>query len=89
MFITFFRIIFPHKLIYCDIVHDTVKHAYQYAKATHFDDTATAHMILCARSPAVAKQLGTKVAHFDRTTWDRVKVGVMETLLMIKFARWL
>ena len=77
---------FPHKVIYCDIVHDTVEHAYQYAKATHFDDTATAHRILCARSTAVAKQLDTKVAHFDRTIWVRVKDGVMETLLRIKFA---
>ena len=33
----------------------------------------------------MAKLLGSNVAHFDRTTWDRVKDGVMESLLRIKF----
>ena len=86
MFITCYQIIFLINSSICDIVHDTVEHTYQYAKATHFDDTTTAHRIMCAHSPAVAKQLGTKVAHFDSTTWHRVKDGIMETLLRIKLA---
>ena len=67
-------------------MHDTLEHAYQYAKAIHFEDAATADKVLCTRSPAIAKQLGSKVVNFDRTNWDCVKGTILMSLLRIKFA---
>ena len=70
---------FPHKLTYSGIVH-------QYTKAIYFEDAATADKVLCARSPAITKQLGNKVVNFDRTTWDCVKGAILMSLLRNKFA---
>ena len=77
---------FPHQITHGDIAHDTVEHAYQYTKAMRYKDTAIADRILSARTPAVAKQLGSKVANFDRADWDGVKGDIMQSLLRIKFA---
>ena len=67
-------------------MHDTLEDAYQYAQAIYFEDAATADKVVCARSPAIAKQLGSKVVNFDRTTWDCVKGTILMSLLRIKFA---
>ena len=63
------------------IVLDTLEHVYQYGKAIHFEDTATADKVLCTRSPAIAKQLRSKMMNFDRTTWDCVKGTILMSLL--------
>ena len=55
----------PHKHTYNGIVHDTLEHAYQYAKVIHFEDAATVDKVLCVCSPAISKQLGSKVVNFD------------------------
>ena len=78
---------FPQQITHNDIVHDTVEHGYQYSKAMRYKDTATADRILSARTPAIAKQLGSKVANFDRADWDGMKGDLMQTLLRIKFAQ--
>ena len=36
---------FPHKLTCNGIAHDTLEHAYQYARANHFEDAATADQV--------------------------------------------
>ena len=76
---------FPHKLTYNGIVHDSLEHANQYANAIHFEDAATADKVLYTRSPAIAKQLGSKVVKFDRMTWDCVNGTILMSLLRIKF----
>ena len=41
--------------------------------------------ILCASSPAEAKQAGRAVSNFDRADWNAVIKGIMLDLLRIKF----
>jgi ribA/ribD-fused uncharacterized protein len=43
-----------------------------YKKATHFDDYATASMILIATSPRNQKKLGRSVTKFNADEWNRV-----------------
>ena len=78
---------YKEKVIHKGITHDTVEHAYQYAKASRYGDTVAEESILCASSPAEAKQTGLHVQHFDSADWDTVKKGIMLDLLRIKFAK--
>ena len=75
------------KVVHKGITHDTLEHAYQYAKASRYGDTKAEESILCASSPAEAKQTGLHVQNFDITDWDTVKSGIMLELLRIKFAK--
>ena len=47
---------YPETVTHKNIHHDTVEHAYQFAKASRFDDKAAEEAILCASTPAEAKQ---------------------------------
>ena len=76
---------YPEPVTHKNIHHDTVEHAYQFAKASRFDDKAAEEAILCASTPAEAKQAGRAVMNFDRADWDRVKQGIMIDLLREKF----
>ena len=78
---------YPEKVVHKGITHDTLEHAYQYAKASRYGDTMAEESILCAASPAEAKQTGLHVQNFDSTDWDTVKSGIMLELLRIKFAK--
>ena len=78
---------YPEKVVHKGITHDTLEHAYQYAKASRYGDTKAEESILCAASPAEAKQTGLHVQNFDSTDWDTVKSGIMLELLRIKFAK--
>ena len=78
---------YPEKVVHKGITHDTLEHAYQYAKASRYGDTKAEESILCAASPAEAKQTGLHVQNFDSTDWDTVKKGIMLELLRIKFAK--
>ena len=78
---------YPEKVVHKGITHDTLEHAYQYAKASRYGDTKAEESILCAASPAKAKQTGLHVQNFDSTDWDTVKSGIMLELLRIKFAK--
>ena len=77
---------FPGPVEHKEIVHDTLEHAYQYAKASRYQDNVAEEQILCASSPAEAKQIGYHVRNFDRADWDNVKSDVMLELLRIKFS---
>ena len=77
---------YPEPVIHKDIAHETLEHAYQYAKASRYQDTVAEEQILCASTPAEAKQIGYHVRNFDRDDWDKVKTDVMLELLRIKFS---
>ena len=71
----FFLSNFYHSPIaYRDIVFDNVEHAYQYAKATHFKDSDSSEKILCAKTPSLAKHIGSKVKNFKLKEWSVVSV---------------
>lgn len=74
----------------CDIEYQSVKyvnleHAYQHARAVHFNDRTTAAKILTTKNPAEAKRLGYRVSGFDAATWNGIKEKLMLKLLRIKF----
>ena len=68
------------------ITHDTLEHAYQYAKASRYGDTMAEEQILCAATPAEAKQLGMRVKNYDDADWNGVNKEIMLDLLRLKFA---
>ena len=72
-------------MTYKDIRYDTAEHAYQFVKASRYGDTAGEEAILCASTPAEAKEAGRTVVNFDRAYWNQVKKGVMLDLLREKF----
>ena len=76
---------YPEPVVHKDILHDTVEHAYQFAKASRYGDRKAEEAILCASSPAEAKQAGRTVSNFDRVDWNVVKKMIMLDLLRIKF----
>ena len=78
---------YPEPITYKDITHDTLEHAYQYAKASKYEDTAAEEAILCATTPAEAKQAGFRVRNFDHVDWDKSKKKIMLDLLRVKFAK--
>ena len=73
-------------IAYRDIVFDDVEHAYQYAKATHFKDSDSSEKILCAKTPSLAKHIGSKVKNFKLKEWSVVRENIMEEILRTKFA---
>ena len=78
---------YPEPITYKDITPDTLEHAYQYAKATRYEDSAAEEAILCATTPAEAKQAGFRVRDFDHVDWDKSKKKIMLDLLRVKFAK--
>ena len=78
---------YPEPITYKDITHDTLEHAYQYAKASKYEDTAAEEAILCATTPAEAKQAGFRVKNFDHVDWDKSKKKIMLDLLRVKLAK--
>ena len=52
---------------------------------SRYGDKAAEEAILCASTPAEAKEAGRAVVNFDRAEWDQVKKGVMLDLLREKF----
>ena len=77
---------YSSSMTYRDIKFDNLEHAYQYAKAIEFNDIDSSEDILCAKTPSIAKQLGSKVRNFKIKEWNNVKETVMLDLLRIKFA---
>lgn len=77
---------YAHKIKHGEITHNTVEHAYQYAKAKQYGDVITANKILGAPSPEAAKGFGYEVTRFDKKDWDGRKQGIMLSILRNKFA---
>ena len=49
--------------------------------------SAAEEAILCATTPAEAKQAGFRVRNFDHVDWDKSKKKIMLDLLRVKFAK--
>lgn len=71
---------YPVPIEYEGITYPSVEHAFQAAKT---DDLVEKLKILNAPSPGKAKRLGKKVRL--RKNWEKEKVKIMITLLLIKF----
>ena len=54
----FLSIYFPKQLTYKDIIDDTAEHAYQFAKAQMYNDSAAEEKILCADNHWEPKRFG-------------------------------
>lgn len=71
---------YPSSIWYDGLLYPTVEHAYQAAKTM---DPTQRWLIMGAMTPARAKELGRHT--LLRPDWEQVKVGIMRTLLTIKF----
>jgi len=71
---------YPSAILYRGHTWPMVEHAYQAAKFTNLEYQ---HHIRLAPTPGVAKRLG-RSPH-KRSDWDSVKVGIMFSLLQLKF----
>ena len=76
---------FPEQLTYKNITHDTTEHAYQFAKAQMYNDSAAEEKILCADNPGEAKRISGDVKNFNRKDWDNRKKKIMLDISRIKF----
>ena len=58
-----------------------------YKKAIKFGDNATAQKIMEEKSPAVQKELGKRVANFNKNVWESVQEVIFVRGLRAKFAQ--
>ena len=72
-------------LTYKNIEFEDLETAYQYAKASTFNDHVSCENILCSTSPSAAKRIGGSIKNFKSKDWDKVKQDIMLELLRIKF----
>ena len=72
-------------LTYKNIEFEDLETAYQYAKASTFNDHVSCENILCSTSPSAAKHIGGSIKNFKSKDWDKVKQDIMLELLRIKF----
>lgn len=78
---------YTYPMQYKDIRHNSLEHAFQYAKAIHFRDDTSAQNILSAKTPSDAKQYGRSVKNFNTADWNGIKEGILCGLLRIKFEK--
>ena len=76
----------------CDLRYDstdfpTLEHAYQHARAKHFNDKAVAAKILATKDPSHVKKLSYSVHGYTDMEWGKVRENLMLKLLRVKFAR--
>lgn len=76
-----------HPFVIDGIVYATAEHWMMAEKARLFDDPATLAEILSAKSPAIAKKLGRKVANFDNTIWLNARWDIVVRGNLAKFAQ--
>ena len=75
----------------CDIKDNgytfrNLEQVYQYRKAVHCDDRATALKLQYTTNPRTAKELGSKVSGLDGTDWEKKKSDIMLELVKTKFS---
>lgn len=58
-----------------------------YHKAIEFNDMKIAAQILRTTSPRKQKGLGSEVANFTDSTWNRVRCGIVERGNVLKFSQ--
>ena len=77
---------YKQDLTFKGVTYDNLESAYQHQKAERFGDSVSSSKILCARSPAEAKRIGSKIRNFNSATWNNDNEAIMLELLRIKFA---
>ena len=68
------------KVLYDELLYDSVEHAYQAAKTQHQEER---EWIKSAKTPGEAKRRGQKIT--IKKDWEYVKLGVMSLLVKRKF----
>ena len=76
---------YPCSMEYGDCEFRNLEQAYQYCKAVHCNDTASALKLRYTTDPRAAKELGSRVSGLDGTDWETKKTDVMMMLAKIKF----
>ena len=61
--------------------------AYQYSKATLFNDVASAEAIMRSSSPGHQKFIASKVSGFDHDKWKAAREPIMKDILHCKFSQ--
>ena len=74
------------KLEFNGIQHNSLEHCYQYQKADRYNDFIAMNKLLCVKSAAEAKQIGSQIRNFQAADWDSTKTSIMEDLIRIKFS---
>ena len=73
---------YPCKINYMGDIYSSLEHLYTHRKADYFDDINVINSIPKAKTASQAKAMG---KHLQSSSWDRVKLGIMEDLLLIKY----
>lgn len=73
---------YPCKIMWEGIEYPSTEHAYQASKTL---DENMRRVIAAAETPRRAKRLGKSVS--VRKDWDKVKLGIMEGILRVKFSQ--
>lgn len=76
---------FPASFVVDGIAFPTAEHFMMHGKALLFGDAHAASMILSAKSPAEAKELGRHVRDFDEAVWERERFGIVCAASLAKF----
>ena len=72
-------------LVYEDVSFVTSEQAYLYQQAKFCKDENACSNILSSDDPADAKMYSHKIQNLDKAEWAKVKRGVMENILRLKF----
>jgi ribA/ribD-fused uncharacterized protein len=78
---------FPSNFIVGNEHYATAEHWMMAEKARLFEDEATRQEIITTENPAVAKNLGRKVQHFDAKIWDLHKYEIVKEGNFHKFSQ--
>ena len=73
------------KLEFNGIPHNSIDHCYQYQRADRYNNLIAMNKLLCVKSAAEAKQIGSQIRNFQAADWDSMKTSIMEDLIRIKF----
>ncbi len=76
-----------HPFVINGISYATAEHFMMAEKARLFDDLVTLAEILTAKSPAVAKKLGRKVANFNDALWLNARWDIVVRGNLAKFSQ--
>lgn len=74
------------KFVYKDVVWKSSEQCFMAMKAKHFNDEETYELILNARTPRQAKNLGRTVRNFD-FSWAGVSKSIMFEVVLAKFSQ--
>ncbi|MEZ9701101.1 NADAR family protein [Vibrio sp. 10N.261.46.E12] len=76
---------YPSPFVVKGLTFKTAEHYMMYAKASLFNDSKTAELILQCPTPREAKALGRKVSPFDPVLWDQKSTSYVRQASLAKF----